>query len=243
MSVATVTYDFLDAAPVLQRGGATQRVQAALRDAIVRLELKPGSLLDKHAIAQRMGVSRFPVGEALGRLAAEGLVEIMPQSGSRVALIRLSDARENMFLRRAIETEALRALTHTLDPSAISAMKQAVLYQEAAAKSDDRDGFYRFDVDFHEVLLDALGFQRVRAAAQSARLGLERVRRLLNTRRAPHFTLDEHRRILDAITARDGDAAAKAMEDHLAAVMTELELLARERPDLFADLTATGDVS
>ena len=243
MPNAAVTYDFLEAPPVLARGGATQRVQAALRAAIVQLELKPGALLDKQAIAQRMGVSRFPVAEALGRLAAEGLVEIMPQSGSRVALIRLSDARENMFLRRAIETEALRVLTPTLNAAVIAAMKQNLRYQEAAAASADHEGFYRFDVSFHETLLDALGFARVRSAAQSARLGLERVRRLLNTRRHPDLTLDEHRLIVAALERRDGPAAAAAMETHLAAVMTELELLALERPDLFADLASTGDIA
>ena len=76
----------------------------------MQLDLKPGEFLDKQAIAARMGVSRFPVGEAMNRLAAEGLVDIIPQSGSRVALIKISDTRENMFLRRALEVETVRRL-------------------------------------------------------------------------------------------------------------------------------------
>mgnify|MGYP000542195349 CR=1 FL=1 len=72
MPVAAVTYDFLSPGRVAA-GGATARVHAALREAIVQLDLKPGEFLDQQAIAARMGVSRFPVGEAMNRLAAEGL--------------------------------------------------------------------------------------------------------------------------------------------------------------------------
>jgi GntR family transcriptional regulator, rspAB operon transcriptional repressor len=241
MSVAAVTYDFLDTGRGQGRGGAAARVHAALRQAIVGLELKPGEWLDKQAIAARLGVSRFPVGEALNRLAAEGLVDIVPQSGSRVALIRLSDARENMFLRRAIETEAIRTLTKTVSADRIRDMRQNWRYQTAAVESGDRDGFYRFDLEFHAILLDGLGFERVKQAAGTARMALERVRRLLSSRRRQEFTLDEHRIIVEALDRRDTAAAVKAMEAHLGAVLTELESLARQRPELFADLNSPGD--
>ena len=241
MSVAAVTYDFLDPGRPPGKGGATARVHGALREAIVSLELKPGSSLDKQAIAARLGVSRFPVGEALNRLSAEGLVEIVPRSGSRVGLVRLSDARENMFLRRAIEMEAVRALAPALSPERIFDMKQNLLYQTAAVESGDRHGFYMLDLRFHAILLDGLGFERVKSAAETARLGLERVRRMLNSRRRQEVTLDEHRQIVEALETRDATAAAIAMDRHLTAVMTELESFARERPELFADLTSNGD--
>lgn len=241
MSVAAVAYDFLDAGRASGKGGATARVHDVLREAIVRLELKPGEFLDKQAIAARLGVSRFPVGEALNRLAAEGLVEIVPQSGSRVALIRISAAREAMFLRRAIETEAIRTLTKTWSAGQVRDMQQNLRYQIAAVESGDRDGFYRFDVQFHGILLDSLGFERVKQAADSARLGLERIRRLLNSRRRQQVTLDEHTAIAEALRRRDVEGAVKAMDLHLGAVLTELESFASERPELFADLGASAE--
>lgn len=240
MSVAAVTYDFLRPGRAAAKGGATARVHAALRKAIVSLDLKPGEFLDKQAIATRLGVSRFPVGEAMNRLNAEGLVEIVPQSGSRVALIRISDARENMFLRRAIETEAIRTLTKTLSGDRIDEMKQNLRYQAAAVESGDRNGFHRFDLQFHAIVLDALGFERVKMAAETARLGLERVRRMLSSRRRQEVTLDEHRAIVEALQRRDANAAVKAMQAHLDAVLTELEAFARQRPELFADLNSSG---
>ena len=239
MPVAAVTYDFLSPGRTAAKG-ATVRVHAALREAIVQLDLKPGEYLDKQAIAARMGVSRFPVGEALNRLAAEGLVDIIPQSGSRVALIKISDTRENMFLRRALEVETVRKLAPLASSDLIDQLASNLRYQRAAIEAHDLKGFHGFDLAFHALLQDHLGFERVRSATETARLGLDRVRQLLNTRRRLDLTLGEHKAIVAALDAHDGDAAAKAMYGHLDAVMAELETYAREKPELFADLNSTG---
>lgn len=238
MSVAPVTYEFLNRGRSTAKGGATARVHTALRDAIVRLDLKPGEFLDKQAIAARVGVSRFPVGEALNRLAAEGLVDIIPQSGSRVARIKISDARENMFLRRALETETVRTLAAYDTRALLEQLGSNIRYQQAAIEAGDLEGFHGFDLAFHAALLDRLGFDRVRSAAETARLGLDRIRRLLNTRRRLEQTVAEHMTIADALEARDSEGAARAMSAHLEAVLAELESFACDRPELFADLTA-----
>ena len=107
VGMAATSTRLVDRSPT---GGATDRIVGALREAIVTLELQPGSPLDKSALAARFGVSRFPVAEALNRLKDEGLVDIRPQSGSTVSLIRLADIRENMFLRRALEAETVALL-------------------------------------------------------------------------------------------------------------------------------------
>jgi GntR family transcriptional regulator, rspAB operon transcriptional repressor len=240
MSVAAVTYDFLSPSRAPVKGGATARVHAVLREAIVQLDLKPGELLDKQAIAARLDVSRFPVGEAMNRLAAEGLVDIIPQSGSRVALIKISDARENMFLRRALEVETVRTVAGKATAALVEQLTSNLHYQQAAIATNDPRGFHGFDLAFHAALQDHLGFERVRVATETARLGLDRVRRLLNTRRRLELTLAEHRAIVAAVEARDGDEAAKAMNDHLEAVLAELEGFARDNAELFADLNTTG---
>ena len=239
MPVAAVTYEFLSPGRSAAKG-ATARVHSALREAIVQLDLKPGEFLDKQAIAGRMGVSRFPVGEAMNRLAAEGLVDIIPQSGSRVALIKISDTRENMFLRRALEVETVRRLAAQASPALLDQLASNLRYQKAAIEAKDLKGFHGFDLAFHALLQDHLGFERVRSATETARLGLDRVRRLLNTRRRLELTLAEHKAIVAALETHEGDAAARAMSGHLDAVMAELETFARERPELFADLNSMG---
>ena len=240
MPVAIATYDFLSPGRSQLKIGATARVHAALREAIVQLDLKPGEFLDKQAIAGRMDVSRFPVGEAMNRLAAEGLVDIIPQSGSRVALIKISDARENMFLRRALEVETVRSIASGAPPSLLEQLNSNLRYQQAAIEAQDLKGFHGFDLAFHAALQDQLGFERVRSATETARLGLDRARRLLNTRRRLELTLVEHRAVVAALESHDGEAAATAMYRHLDAVLAELESFAREKPELFADLNTTG---
>lgn len=236
MSAPAVTYQFLSPGRGPAPGGATARVHAALREAIVQLDLKPGEFLDKQAIAGRMGVSRFPVGEAMNRLAAEGLVDIIPQSGSRVALIKISDARENMFFRRALEVEAVRSIARNASIALLDELRSNLHYQKAAIEAQDLKGFHGFDLAFHAALQEQLGYERVRNAIETARLGLDRVRRLLNTRRRLELTWAEHEAVVAALGARDGEAAGKAMHRHLDAVLEELESFAQDRPELFADL-------
>src|SRR4249919_3525328 len=103
-------YSFLSTPATPTRGNVTVFVTDTLRQAIVTLDLKPGEVIDKGAICERLGVSRFPVSEALARLQAEGLVDIAPQRGSTVSLVKLADVREYMLIRKGIESEALRVL-------------------------------------------------------------------------------------------------------------------------------------
>lgn len=229
------SYDFLSNVAGQTRGGTTARVVEALREAIVSLELSPGTQLDKTALCARLGVSRFPVSEALSRLQAEGLVEIRPQSGTIVSRIRLADVRENLFIRRALEAEAVRALARHCPAEVIDALTRNLRYQKAAASAGDRKGFHALDLEFHDIIFTALGFERVKTAVESARLGLDRIRRLLATKRRHTITFKEHDAVLQALIARDGDRAAAAMVEHLDAVMTELLALAEAQPEIFAD--------
>ena len=78
----TGSYDFLLPLQRSERGATTERVYGALREAIVQRLLKPGEFIDKNLVCDRLGVSRFPVSEALGRLGAQGFVEVLPQRGT-----------------------------------------------------------------------------------------------------------------------------------------------------------------
>lgn len=236
MATKAKTYGFLGRPQALPRGNAVARVADRLREAIVSMELAPGEPIDKLALCDRLGVSRFPVSEALARLKEEGLVEIEPQRGTFVSRIRLADVRQNLFLRRALEAEAVMELAGRLAPDVREALARNMRYQRAAVDAADRNGFHALDVEFHEMLLAALDFPRVKQAVDSARPGLDRVRRLLGSPRRNSDTLAEHERILAGLDARDGIAAATAMRAHLDAVMRELDALATENPAIFADL-------
>src|SRR3954470_10853082 len=169
-------YAFLPTLTRHGRGGTVQRVQDVVRDAIVRLELPPGTAIDKAALCARLGVSRFPVSEALGRLAAEGFVEVLPQRGTRVARIDLADCRQAMFIRRALEIEALRAVAPRADAALLATLDRNLREQEAALGSDHGGRFHALDLELHELLLDFLGYERVKHAVEAARASLDRAR-------------------------------------------------------------------
>ena len=151
-------YHFLAGRDLPARGSITQHVTDVLRDAVVTLALRPGEVLDKGLICERLGVSRFPVSEALARLAAEGLVDILPQRGTSVSLVRIADVLESMLIRRAIESEAVRVLAGHPDPELAEELRRSLALQRKAADEEDPKGFHLLDLEFHDMLFAALRF-------------------------------------------------------------------------------------
>jgi DNA-binding GntR family transcriptional regulator len=243
MAATEIPYKFLVSAAPPERGNVTASVTEQLRRAIVTLELKPGEVLDKGAICERLGVSRFPVSEALARLQTEGLVEIMPQRGSLVSRVRIGDVVEYMLIRKALESEAIRALVIKKPDGVIDKIERNLAEQAKAAKKGDRETFHRFDMEFHEILFEALQFSRIRGVIDSARANLDRARRLILDPRRLSATQSEHKAIADGIIAGDAERAVAAMRKHIDKVTGELLAFAKTRPELFADSERLADVS
>src|SRR5690349_1589518 len=126
----------------LSEGSKAERVYRELRRRIRELTLEPGAPLRKEEIAMELGVSRAPVSEAIARLAAEGLVDVFPQHGSFVAPIRPEDVRESLFIRTALEVEAIRRVTQMADPALLAALEENLAAQAAALEAADLVAFY-----------------------------------------------------------------------------------------------------
>jgi len=233
-------YAFLARPTALTRGSVTADVTDVLRQAIVRLELAPGESIDKTAICQQLGVSRFPVSEALARLQAEGLVDIAPQRGSTVSLVRIADVREYMLIRKALESEALRVLIGAHDAELIEALHANMAAQRDAAERDDAEAFHQIDIDFHDIIFRSMRFTKIKSIIDSARANLDRARRLIITPRRLALTIAEHQAIFDGILAGDAQQATRAIRAHIDAVMVELFAFARTHPALFADGASLG---
>nr|WP_027315741.1 GntR family transcriptional regulator [Microvirga flocculans] len=228
-------YEFLAPLERGPRGQTTGQVEQALRAAIVALDFAPGAFIDKGAVCAALGVSRFPVSEALAKLAAEGLVEILPQRGSRAARIRLSEIRESMLIRQALEGMVAEKAAEFLSASRIDELRRNLGAQQEAVARGDRPGFYILDLEFHTLLVDGLNLPRVAAAIDASRANIDRVRRLLSSPRRHAVTLSEHLDVFRALEARDAHAARRAMEAHLNAVMDELKQFSTEHADVFVD--------
>ena len=235
MAIASSPYDFLEP-PDVTRGNVTSAVTDRLRRAIVTLELRPGEVLDKGAICDRLAVSRFPVSEAFARLQTEGLVDIQPQRGSTVSLVRLAEVSEHFLIRKALECEALRVLIGNHPVDLVGKLEANLAAQRAANERDDHEAFHQLDLDFHDLMFTSMRFDKIRVVIESARANIDRARRLVSTPRRLAVTIGEHRAIVDAIAAADAAGAQTAMRTHLDAVMHEVFALAQSHPEFFADV-------
>ena len=217
------------------QGSLGQRVYQSLQQAILTLTYRPGEIIRKPEICDRLGVSRSPVADAVARLAAEGLVNVEPQAGTFVTRLSMSDIREGAFIREAIETAAAERVAMMITDDQLRDLRRNLILQEALVEDGDQQGFMQLDGQMHEMMLSFTGFSRLPQVSQTAWLSVHRARQLiLPVEGRLKTTLNEHRLILAAFEARDPQAARIAVQQHLRQLLAYLQPLERDRPDLFS---------
>lgn len=222
----------MDAIRVPSPGSAAQRVEAELRRAIVTLALPPGTRLSEQEIAERAGVSRQPVREALIGLARTRLVEILPQRGTVVVKISVRKMMEARFVREAIETAVARRAAEGFDRSARERICDLLDLQDKAATREDHATFQRYDELFHATLAEGAGCGLAWEAIADIKAHMDRACHL-SLAGAMGPLVDQHRAIMAAVDAGDPDAAGAAMHAHLSELLRALPRIEAEHPDLF----------
>ena len=216
-------------------GLLSDRVYEALRNAILSLDFAPGAVLRKGAICDELGVSRTPVSDAILKLESEGLVEVIPQSATRVSRMSMKEVREDAFLREALEVAAVGfAASHRTD-ELLARLSRNLRMQVLQVEDGDFEEFYKTDQDFHRLILDCCNISRLHDTVRFVSNHMDRARLLLLPE--PGRTSDsvkEHRRIVGAIRDADPAGAQAAMQNHLRQLIKRLEPLEKERPELFA---------
>lgn len=215
-------------------GPLAQRVYHSLKRAILSLDFPPGANLRKASVCERLGVSRAPVADAITRLASDGLVDVVPQSGTRVSYFSMDEIREGVFLREALELATVAKVARDLTDEQRKQLSRNMRLQELLIEDEDIPGFYQADEEFHGMLMDFTGFRRLADVAQTVSLQVSRARMLLlPTPGRVAETLAEHRAIFEAISNRDEQAARDAMRAHLGQLMPRIEQLEQQKPQLF----------
>lgn len=210
------------------------QIQRFLRGEILTLELAPKQRLSEADLSQQLGVSRTPVREALIRLAEEGLVDILPQRGSFVAPIRLTEVREAQFIRAALECAIAERAAQTATPGLIQYLADLLDRQKRAVVTKDRTGFLALDEAFHQALSDHCDLPRAWKILHTVKGQLDRVRYLsLPDDQHLAVLLTQHQQIVEAITQAQADSARQHMRAHLEEVFGSIELLTRESPEFF----------
>lgn len=190
-------------------------VADALREAILSGRLPDGAILSQAAIAERLGVSRVPVREAMRELQAEGLIEARAHHVAAVRGFSLKRIGELYDYRALLEGHMTRRGVPDMSPAAIEKMKQK---NEEMLSVSDHSEWLRLNGQFHELALRFGGDETGRELVDLLRQRGERYARMWRGGfgvHEPEAVAAEHQQVIDAIEAGDGDAAARAVESHI----------------------------
>jgi GntR family transcriptional regulator, rspAB operon transcriptional repressor len=218
------------------RASSGPYLYAALRDQIVRAELAPGERLSEAELGERLGVSRTPIREALGRLRDDRLVEVRPQIGTFVARISPAAVSDAQFIREALECTAVRVSAELADVESMAQMEENLRAQERATDRIDIDAWQLLDDTFHRQICDLSGHPAVWPVNERAKSHLNRLRRLSLS--MPDYLptmVTAHRTVAEAVGNHDPDGAEAALREHLRAVLREVPRIREQHPDYFEE--------
>ncbi|MFK0119889.1 GntR family transcriptional regulator [Streptomyces sp. NPDC090994] len=200
-----------------------EKAYAYLKETVLTDPAMQGEFLSEQEVADRIGVSRTPIREALLLLAAEDLVQLVPKRGARVAPLSGREITELMELRGIVERYAAERVIAT-DSCPLPELNALLERQRALTGPAQAREFIAVDQQFHMTLVSAVGnglldrhYEGLRS--RQVRAG---VVALFNARNRQDAVLVEHREILDALTAGDAAAARAAIDGHLESTLRVL---------------------
>lgn len=210
---------------------AAVQVYEFLREEIVSMALKPGTVLPRNELSAHFDLSLTPIRDALMRLEEEGLVDIFPQHATRVRGINIDSARQAHFMRLALELEIVRSLAAKRDPQLVATLQHRVTQQRIALEANDLDGFTRADQAFHREMYTAAGADELWRLVRGRSGNMDRLRRLhLPLNGKADGILQDHAEIADAIGAGSPQRAEEVVRRHLSGTLSELEDLRTKYP-------------
>jgi GntR family transcriptional repressor for pyruvate dehydrogenase complex len=223
-----------------------EQIVQQVEESILKGQLKPGDQLPaERDLAQRFGVSRTAVREAVKALREKGLVEAYSGRGTFVTngtsqairqsldlMIRINHQEGSTHLaelRYMLEPEIAALATTRIEEQLLGTMREAVAAMERSLH--DPDAYVEADLDFHLALAEAAGNPLVLSLLDSI-VGLlrEQRARIFNVNGGPERGQFHHKRILAAVESGNADAARQAMRDHLDQVLADSQASAKENP-------------
>jgi DNA-binding GntR family transcriptional regulator len=167
-------------------------------------------------VATRLGLSRTPVREAFGLLAAEGLIVVIPQRGSFVSPLRIDDLLEIYQIRTPLECMAARIAAEAMDEPTLAELGRLVEAEAAAHGTRAARESLDRSFEFHRIIIECVRNRRLQALIGQLQGQVHRARLLWpSTLRRLDETWKEHAELVSALRARDPDRAEQPMRMHL----------------------------
>jgi DNA-binding GntR family transcriptional regulator len=204
-----------------------------IRSRILSLDLAPNVHLGEQALADELSVSRTPVREALGRLSAEGLVEVFPRRGTVVAPIRLKAVRTAQFVRETLEATIVRLACEQSTTVGVFPLLRTIEEQKLAERENEPSIFYAADEQMHHQICTLAKHEPVWRLIEDAKTHMDRIRKLTLQPRTISELIADHVKIVDAIRSGDADLAESEMRTHLQTILPSLDHLMDQYPDHF----------
>jgi DNA-binding GntR family transcriptional regulator len=215
----------------------SQQLYDLLLDRICRFELKPNQRLSEAMLSEQLGVSRTPAREALARLAEQGLIDILPQRGSRVAPLRLEDLEKSQFMREALELAILRRAMEQENRAELAArLRDEITLQRAYVSVRNKAEFYLSDDRFHGLIASFAGRAAVVPELTRVKLHMDRFRQLMvaGVEDLP-VVIGQHEEIATAIASGDTLAAEACLRRHLRRIFVYVDEARARFPEYFEE--------
>ena len=190
-------------------------VYKELEQAILDGDIVPGTALAEVKLSQEMGVSRTPVREALMQLELEGLVKTVPNKGAVVVGVTASDVDDIYTIRMRIEGLAARRAAEKISEQQLEALREIVELQEFYVSRKDFLQVWHLDNRFHETLYEGCGSRPLKQMLTLFHNYIQKAREATVRAGRAEGSTQEHRAVLDAISARDPEAAEERMVIHV----------------------------
>lgn len=187
-----------------------------LRQAILTGELKPGERLMEIRLAEKLGVSRTPIREAIRKLELEGLVVMTPRRGAEVAEITEKSLKDVLEVRRALDILSAELACDRITDEEKEKLREACQDFEQAVKTNDLRKIAQCDVALHDIIVESTGNSRLGRLVNDLAEQMYRYRFEYIKDQSQHKNLvKEHRLIFDAILEGNKKNAAKYAKLHI----------------------------
>ena len=188
-----------------------------LRDAILTGKLVPGERLMENQLAEKLGVSRTPVREALRMLELENLVELVPRKGAQVLDMSEKDIVNILDVRSALEGLATSVACKKMSKEDLQQLKNMEVDFEKAVAENDVEHFVDIDEDFHDLIFAATENDKLINIFRNLRIQLYRYRmaQAKNNETSMSTIVAHHRSIIRAIENHDAEEGASIAQGHI----------------------------